>query len=346
MRLLRSWFESNPAMRNPVLFNPAQYSSGDFHPVAEIVFGLLCGGCAILVRTIIDLWAPQVSPFALVYPLILIGTLYAHCFAGLVAGGTMFLWSWWHEIPPPGFALGNETPPSLVLIHGASALVTLIFALLFRLAIKNALEERDREIARAAMLMREIEHRTKNNFAIIVSLLQSQKREESDPRIARALDLARARINSFARAYANLAEVPGEEGKVAMKPYLAEVVSNFANGGFPENVSITIDACDYVLPRKIAVGIGLFANEALTNAAKHAFPDGRAGRVQVSFKGTQTDWELVVEDNGIGFDPARVAGDGGGTGSKLMEAFANQAKASFTIESSSAGTCLRLASHS
>ncbi len=345
MRPLAPRCESKAAMRHLALLRPSQYRSTHLRLARELAIGLLCGACAIFLRALIDIWAPEVSPFALVYPLILVGTLYGHCSAGLVAGALTFLWGWWHSVPPSGtFEFSREMDAALISIHAASAVVTLIFALAFRRTIKTAIEERDREIARASTLMREIEHRTKNNFAIIVSMLQSQKREESDPRITRALDLARARINSFARAYANLAESAGGDDNVAMKTYLAEVVSNFANGGFPENVTIEVDACDCVLPRKIAVGIGLFVNEALTNAAKHAFPNDRPGRVEVRLNGTQARWELLIEDNGVGFDPDSVASASGGTGSKLMEAFAKQAQASFTIQSSSNGTCLHLAS--
>jgi len=316
--------------------------------VPELAFGSLCGGGAILLNSVVDFWAPEVSPFALVYPLLLIGTLYGRCCAGLIAGTISFLWGWWHVIPPRNsFAFEHETGLAMVAIHGGSAVVTLIFALAFHRAICAALEERDCEIARGTMLMRELEHRTKNNFALVVGLLQAQKRRERDPRIIKALDLARARIHSFARAYANLAESQGEGGSVLMEAYLKEVVSHFAAGGLPDNVRVTVDICDCVLAREEAVGIGLFVNEALTNSAKHAFPANRSGTVEVKLtEDACGGWELTIEDNGTGFDPARESSTDGGTGSKLMEAFAQQAQASFTLETSSCGTRLRLASES
>jgi len=326
--------------------NAALYSSAGFRPARELTIGLLGGGCTVLLSLGIDLWVPGVSPLALVCPLILLGTLYGHCCAGLIAGAISLLWGWWQVAPSAGTsAFDRPTGPALVAIHAGLALITLIFALAFKRAIHAALEERDREIERGAMLMRELEHRTKNNFALVVSLLQAQKRREGNPRIARALDLARARIHSFARAYANLAESQGEGASVGMKAYLAEVVSHFADGGFPDNVTVSVEACDCLLPREEAVGVGLFVNEALTNCAKHAFPGNRPGRVQVRLKGdARAGWELTVEDDGVGFDPASDASADGGTGSRLMEAFAHQAHASVTLESSSAGTRLRLAS--
>jgi two-component sensor histidine kinase len=324
--------------------NAARYSSAGFRPVRELGIGLLGSGCALLLALVLKAAAPEVNPLALICPLILIGTLYGHSCAGLLAAATIIVWGWW-QVAPPARSFGLEDPSSvtLVAVHAGLALITLIFALAFRRGLYVALEERDREIQRGEMLIAELEHRTKNNFALVVSLLQAQKRQEGDPRVARALDLAQARIHSFARAYANLAKSQAKGACVAMKPYLTEVVSHFADGGLPDNVSVAVDVCDFLLPREEAVGIGLFVNEALTNCAKHAFPAGASGRIDVKLSKDQQGWQLVVEDNGVGFDPPQDPASRG-TGSRLMQAFARQAQASFTLESLGGATRLRLAS--
>jgi two-component sensor histidine kinase len=325
---------------------PDQCSSIWLRFVPELAFGAMGGGWAILLSLLLDAWAPEVGAFALIYPLILIGTLQGHCWGALIASTMSFLWGWWHIVPPRNsFDFVIETGPALVMIHAACGLITLVFAFAFRRTIDAALVGRDREIARGTMLMRELEHRTKNNFALVASLLQTQKRQEGDERIREALDLARSRIHSFARAYANLAQSQGDGGCVGMKAYLTEVVSDFADGGFADHVTVRVEACDCSLPGEVAVGIGLFVNEALTNSAKHAFPEHRQGHVVVRFT-AQADrgWELTVEDDGRGFDSARQAGPERGTGSWLMQAFALQANASCTVESSCAGTRLRLTS--
>jgi len=325
-----------------------QYSSSAFRVAAEVALGVAGGAFAIVLHVFFGIWAPEVSAFSLVYPLLLVGPLYGHRYAGLIAGTMSFAWGWWDVVPPPNsFGFEIKTGAAMVALHATTAMITFAFALAFRRAMDAALEERDLQIARGAMLIQELEHRTKNNFALVASLLQAQKRRESDTRITQALDLACARIHSFARAYTNLAQSENKSGLVAMKTYLSEVVSHFADGGFPDNVTVTVDACECPLPRETAVGIGLFANEALTNCAKHAFPDNRPGRVQVSLKhGAQSGSELTVEDDGVGLDAAGDSTLDGGTGSRLMEAFAHQAHARFTLEPSTDGTRVRLADHS
>ena len=60
----------------------------------------------------------------------------------------------------------------------ASALVRLGCAVAFRRAINAALRERDHEIEHAQMLIRELEHWTKNTFAPVLGLLQAPRRRE------------------------------------------------------------------------------------------------------------------------------------------------------------------------
>jgi len=57
-----------------------------------------------------------------------------------------------------------------------------------------------------------------------------------------------------------------------------------------------------------AMPLGLIANEAVTNAFKHAFPGRRKGEIKVSFRHDETGaLRLVVRDNGVGFQLALAA---------------------------------------
>ncbi len=52
-----------------------------------------------------------------------------------------------------------------------------------------------------------------------------------------------------------------------------------------------------------AVPFGLLLSELVTNAVKHAFPGGRAGRVKVTIE-SGSEVVLLVEDDGIGIPRA------------------------------------------
>jgi two-component sensor histidine kinase len=54
------------------------------------------------------------------------------------------------------------------------------------------------------------------------------------------------------------------------------------------------------LPIDASVTCGLIINELISNAFKHAFPDGRSGNIKLSFVKSVKQIKLVVSDDGIG----------------------------------------------
>ena len=310
--------------------------------LAQTGFGVACALKMVIMRTALDFWLPGAGPFALVYPTVLIATLFGRWRAGIVAWLLCVAWTWYFVMPfPSSFSVSTQLEFARIAVNASSALLVLVLAEFFRIAAKEAIEDRAEEIGRRTIAMSELEHRTKNNFALVASLLELQKRKETDPQVTAALEVASSRIHSFARAYANLAQSQGEGETVRMKPYIDEVVRRFSEGAFYEGIEVRIEANDSVLPRETAVAIGLFTNEALTNCAKYAFPDGRTGRVNVTFFGDAESWELIVSDNGVG------TGNGfesSGLGWRLFAAFAKQAQASYELHATDAGRHLRLAS--
>lgn len=309
----------------------------------EALFGLGCAMAMIALRSLLDLWVPTSGPFALVFPPVLIATLFGHWRGGLVAFLVTFFWAWWFVLRPvESFAFEDPTDPPRVAINAVSVAIIAVLAEAFRRAVQGAVAARDAEIARRGLLMAELEHRTKNNFALVASLLQLQKRRNPNPAVGEALDLAIGRVHTFARAYANLADSQGEGSSVEMADYLEEIVCGVTEGAFHEDVRVSRDFASCELPRQIAVAIGLFVNEALTNCAKYAFPDGRAGRVAVRFSCDGNDWEVRVDDDGIG---AAAGSDEGSTGMGhgLMQAFAAQAGGEYEAVAQDGGHCVRLA---
>jgi two-component sensor histidine kinase len=77
-----------------------------------------------------------------------------------------------------------------------------------------------------------------------------------------------------------------------------------------------------ILAADDAIPLALLANEAMINACKHAFPDGRTGEVCVTLRLTDpTVLVLQVRDDGIGL---QAGTSDSGMGSRLIHAFAAQ----------------------
>ena len=91
----------------------------------------------------------------------------------------------------------------------------------------------------------------------------------------------------------------------------------------------TSPSIDERLTAEVATTLYRLAQEALNNIVKHA----RAACADVVLEHSSEYLSLIVEDNGVGFDPSRVAGDGHGAGLLGMRERATLVGADLQIES-------------
>src|SRR6478735_3189018 len=182
-----------------------------------------------------------------------------------------------------------------------------------------AMEAQHRDV-----LLREMQHRVKNNFQIILASIAIQKRRYSVGDAHRALDHIASRINAISLAHDQLA--PREEGQIVnLSDYLRALC-----------LSIKQQADELELSIDRAVPLGLILNEIATNSIKHAFgPDG-GGRISVKLVAGVGYGEarLSVVDNGRGVKEDNPKG----TGLKLVAALARQIGGTIDQESSKEGT--------
>lgn len=309
---------------------------------AQVLFGIGCAGLFWTARLLVDAFSPGAGPFALIFPPILIATLFAHWQAGVFTFALTFLYAWHQLIQPVGsWSVASHQEQVRVIANGASALLIIFLAEAFRRAVRAADATRDEEIERSEILRRELDHRTKNNFQLMQSLLQLQRRREEHPAAKEALSLAGRRLASFTSIYASLPIAPSAGENVPIKPYLEAIVRDVTAAIFDKNVAVSCEIAAVELPRQTAVAIGLYANEALTNCAKHAFNPGQDGSVRVQFSQTLDGWRLIISDDGRG---TKKDGDGGGIGAGLMHAFAKQAGAIHRAAFRGAGCRVELSS--
>lgn len=293
---------------------------------AQMIFGILCAAAMIGLRTLYDLWAPTSGPFAMIYPTVLLATLYGHWRAGLAAFCVTFAWAWYFVLPAPkSFLFTDATDPARVLLNATCALIVIVFAEAFRRAAHSTMDTIREAADRRLTLLADLEHRTKNNFALVASMLEIQKRRIPHAELHGPLDDAVGRVRTFADAYSGLAMEQGKEKDVAMQPYLDMMLTRLESAALPSNVRLFREIDDITLSRETAVAIGLYLNEAVSNAAKYAFPNNRAGTLAVFFHSRDGKWRLTIEDDGVGEEA--VSQSPGGLGSKLLIAFAQQAGA-------------------
>jgi two-component sensor histidine kinase len=195
-------------------------------------------------------------------------------------------------------------------------------ALLRHQTERGALEaaaEHLRAQERAEVLLRELQHRAKNNLQTIVSFLSLQRRRSQVPETRDKLASAMDRVHAIALAHDQLA-LRGNAGEVDLGDYLRALCANIDPQR--EGVAIEVDvSTGLFLPLDRAVPAGLIVNELVTNSLKYAF-DEAGGIIRVAFRTDPDRGEayLAVEDNGRGMLSPRA----GGLGLALVGAFAQQ----------------------
>jgi two-component sensor histidine kinase len=91
-----------------------------------------------------------------------------------------------------------------------------------------------------------------------------------------------------------------------------------------------------------AVPLGLILNEAITNAIKYAFPDGRNGVIGISLSHTGSDHCLLsISDNGIGIPSHFKNKKPGSLGMSLMSGLSEDLDGHFSIENNN-GTAIKV----
>ncbi|UQR61178.1 sensor histidine kinase [Bradyrhizobium sp. C-145] len=182
------------------------------------------------------------------------------------------------------------------------------------------------------ILLRELQHRVKNNFQIILSSIGIQKRRFDDPAIHRALDHVANRINAIALAHDQLA-IRQNVYVVNVASYLRALVISIEQQ--VDRIVIDFEADETELSIERAVPLGLILNEVVTNSIKHAF-DEAGGRISITL---QTgvgfgEGRLTISDNGGGIKKPNTDG----SGLKLIDSLARQIGGEVHRESSPMGT--------
>lgn len=208
--------------------------------------------------------------------------------------------------------------------------------------IEREVERRTADLRAAldakTMLLHEVDHRVKNNLTMIGSLLRLQARTIDDPAISEKLDSMLERVDALAVVHRQL--------------YQSNDIATFDIGSFAENLSrdviassgrtdVTLDlqARSLLIDAANASALGLILNEILTNAIKHAFADGRAGKLSLFVGDEDGQGVIRICDDGPGLSSARRTKS---IGTSLIARLARQAQADATWSDNAPGTCVTI----
>jgi two-component sensor histidine kinase len=191
---------------------------------------------------------------------------------------------------------------------------------------------------RQTQLFEELNHRVKNNLALVAGLLELQARTAS-PTVRDALTKAGDRVHSIAQVHQAL-YLGTRQDAVDFGAYLKDLTASLAQSIAADGrITLDVEAEAEELPIDTAVPLGMVVNELVTNAVKHAYPPPQTGLVSVRFRREGDRLKLAVGDGGCGLpETPKSDSRGGGLGMRLVESLVTQVHAELVIKRSPGAT--------
>ncbi|WP_109095703.1 CHASE3 domain-containing protein [Azospirillum sp. TSH64] len=189
------------------------------------------------------------------------------------------------------------------------------------------------------ILLDEVNHRVKNSLQIVANLLRTQAMRHRSDEVRQELLDSSSRVLAIAEVHRRLYG----EGAVYDTVELTDLIRSIAENAVPltgsaEPAMTMAAGTPLSAPVDTAVPVALIVNELLTNSYKHAFPDGRRGRVTVDMAVAGNEVRIDVADDGIGLPEGVASGGGGGFGLNTVRNLTRQLRGHLEIERLTPGT--------
>jgi PAS domain S-box-containing protein len=226
--------------------------------------------------------------------------------------------------------------------------ITVVRDISDRLNYEEQLAENERQ---KEVLLYEIHHRVKNNFAILISLMDLQKQfAKTDTLDMQLIDL-QLRVRTMSLVHEQLYHNHSIDA-IPLGSYLERLAAVISSAFSKPNITVHTKVQECATRIEIALPLGLIVNELLTNSFKYAFPDNEKGDVWISLhldkeNGEQADglqslfYILSVKDNGVGLPETFSFEENTSTGSRIIKILVEQLEAVYEI-SRKPGACFTI----
>jgi PAS domain S-box-containing protein len=161
-------------------------------------------------------------------------------------------------------------------------------------------EEFEKEIRDKDMLLKELQHRVKNNLQLITALIRLEGRaaQRGDK-----VDLNRlaGRIDTLSLLYQALS-TDHWGPTVDLGPYLSEIASASVRAHSSSGVTLDLKMGYCPVSINVAMPVGLLLNELLANTFKYAFEGRETGAISLEcLREDEERYRIVYADDGVGF---------------------------------------------
>ncbi|MDX0998553.1 PAS domain S-box protein [Sinorhizobium medicae] len=190
-------------------------------------------------------------------------------------------------------------------------------------------EELESRIKEQDLLLRELQHRVKNNLQMITALIRLEARGNPPPD-TRSFERLAGRVEALTTLYDAMANGDSSQ-EVDLGTYIGQIAAAVMASNACDGVSLDMKIDPYPVSVNVAMPTGLVVNELLTNALKHAF-NGREGGV-ITLRSTFEDdgYRVIVADDGIGFPDGETWPKHGKLGELIAQSLRENSRADLQV---------------
>jgi PAS domain S-box-containing protein len=192
-------------------------------------------------------------------------------------------------------------------------------------------EEFARQIRDRDLLLKELQHRVKNNLQLITALIRLDIRNQRNGATVN-LDRLAGRIESLQLLYRDLS-ADGLGQAVDLGHYVSQIATAVTHTYAVDGIRLDLKADHAPVSVNVAMPVGLLVNELLTNSFKYAFSSSGSGTLTVRCLHEAEDrYQIVVADDGIGLPEGMTWPVPGKLSALMLQALRENVNADFSVE--------------
>jgi PAS domain S-box-containing protein len=182
------------------------------------------------------------------------------------------------------------------------------------------------------VLLRELQHRVKNNLQMVTALIRMEARNVRDDETGKRFDRLAGRIGALSLLYDTMS-TEGLEGTIDLGVYLSQIASAVMQAHATEGIRLDLLVDTWPVSINVAMPAGLVVNELLTNALKHAFVGRDGGTIRLHSLIDDSGCRVTISDDGIGLPEGTNWPKSGKLGAVIVQSLKQNARAQVTVES-------------
>lgn len=192
------------------------------------------------------------------------------------------------------------------------------------------------------MLIKEIHHRVKNNLQLISSMLYLKMLACDNNESHAFMTSMREKIKSVSLIHERLLQT-GNLNSIDISEYIQKLLHDIQVTYYREDLKLEIrtNIDNLNFSSDYATYLGQLINELVINAIKHGFRDRSSGEISISLQKNVSVFELIVEDDGVGFPEGKIAIKENSYGMQLVQIFVQQMKGRLEV-THRRGTCFKI----